>query len=588
MKFWRSFEIRKDAVEPMEYLTVTIETLSPVVLTAMNNATVMTESRDFISGSVLRGVLASRYIRVNNLEKAHENEEFKKLFFGALRFVDAYPVTMGKRSFVVPLSLQKGKIAEKNDSDEEILLDVMQQSPKAGYKGMKGFAVAELNQIVPVSVRKQIKLHMSRASEAERLSGRSLEGSIYNYEAVEAGQVFQGIIIGEKDDLELLLKKVKKEKKAKKASDTIEETSSFDCRIGRSKFTEYGHCRLTVHNKLQEFVTVWVKSNIIYLRLETPWIPSLKATLFSQKETGETVTPKLTEIIPVTTVLNAFAKEVEAKLSFGKNIIMEGAIKKEGIIKVENIIAKSELISNFVGVWGMKRPEQQALMAGSIFSLSKNTEWNEEELQKLQELLCQGQGLRTEEGFGQLRIWTVENPVLKETKDNAPEKPLVFSEQAKNIAENILMRHILTSIRLLAASDVQQIKGNLADANHSFARLESLLGERKDLPKAKENFQNKLQKELREKSVLDKHLKNLRLRGTELKDFLCPEDKRTIAMPYATLKFEEDFPSELKELDKDIGFVHPGADNGALFYEYWLWFFRHGRKLAIQKRGDKE
>ena len=58
----------------MERLTVAIKTLSPVVLTAMNNAAVMTESRDYISGTVLRGVLAARFIEMKNLGKAaHED-----------------------------------------------------------------------------------------------------------------------------------------------------------------------------------------------------------------------------------------------------------------------------------------------------------------------------------------------------------------------------------------------------------------------------------------------------------------------------------------------------------------------------------
>ena len=165
----------------MECLTVAIKTLSPVVLTAMNNAAVMTESRDYISGTVLRGVLAARFIEMKNLGKAaHEDTEFKKLFLGGLRFIAAYPVVRGKRSFVLPFSLQKGKIPEKNAEGLEELLDVMRQKPKAGYKAMKGFAVAEQNCISPVSVRKQVKLHMSRNSEKERLSGRSLEGNIYN------------------------------------------------------------------------------------------------------------------------------------------------------------------------------------------------------------------------------------------------------------------------------------------------------------------------------------------------------------------------------------------------------------------------
>lgn len=559
----------------MELLRVTIKTLSPVVLTAMNNATVMTDSRDYISGSVLRGVLASRYIRENNLKTAHEDANFKKLFFGDLRFVDASPVKMGKRSFVVPLSLQKGKMAEKNDTGEEILLDVMQQSPKAGYKGMKGFAIANHNQIEPVSVSKQMKLHMSRASETERLSGRSLDGSIYNYEAIEAGQVFEGLIIGEKDALEFLINKLN----ILKENGVKNESKQFDCRIGRSKFTEYGHCQISI-SEPQAIEPEKVSGNCIYLRLETPWLPTLRATMFSNEK--ENVLQKLTVMNPVTAVLNAFVKDVKEKLSLDNNTV-----------KVVKVIAKPETISNFVGVWGMKRPEQQALMAGSIFALYKDTPWNNEEVQKLQVLLYQGQGMRTEEGFGQLRIWTVEKPVLKKAEDVLPEKPKAFSQLAKDIAGNILKQNIMTQIRMKAFEDVNQLKGNIANANHSFARLENLLGERKDLQKAKESFQNRLRGELgvrgelREKSVLDTHLKNLRLEGIELKRFLCPEEKQTVAMPYVSMKFDEKFPKELKDLAKDIEFVPPKFDDGALFYEYWLWFFRHGRKLAIKKRGDK-
>ena len=139
----------------MECLTVTIKTLSPVVLTAMNNAAVMTESRDYISGTVLRGVLADRFIQKKKLGKAaHKDEEFRELFFGGLRFVDANPVQGGKRAFVLPFSLQKGKIPEKNADGAEVLLDILLQEPKAGYKAVKGFAVAEGNCIS----RKLIKL----------------------------------------------------------------------------------------------------------------------------------------------------------------------------------------------------------------------------------------------------------------------------------------------------------------------------------------------------------------------------------------------------------------------------------------------
>ena len=522
----------------MELLTVTIKTLSPVVLTAMNNAAVMTETRDYISGTVLRGVLAARYIDKNALGKnAQQNADFRKLFFGGLRFVDAYPVKDGKRSFVLPFSLQKAKVPVKASLQaDEPLLDILRCEPEAGYKPLNGFGVAEGNRIAQVNVDKQIKLHMSRTGERERLSGRSLEGGIYNYEAIEAGQEFKGLIIGSRVELELLLKGLGL------------TGSGLDCRIGRSKYTEYGYCSITF-DEIKGLTAEKTEGDTLYLRMETPWIP-LSETAFSAK-----------------TQLENFAEKVRTALQVED-------------ITVRKIIAKTENVANFVGTWGLKRAEQQALAAGSVFSLQKGSVWNENELNILSELLYQGQGARTEEGFGQLRIWNMKDPVLRSKHDNTVERRKVVSPKAREIAGSILLRRILADIRLLAEHDIGQLRGDLAAATHSFARLESMLGERRDLQQAKKRFQGKLQNELRDKSVLDKRLQNLTLKGRELKEILLG----MAPMPYASYNFSEIIPAGLAE---DAGFAVPNPESGILFYEYWLWFFRHGRKLAVARKEDK-
>lgn len=94
----------------MKQISVRIRTLAPVVLSAMSNATVMTESHSYFSGSIVRGIVASRYIKMRGLgEQAEEDETFLSLFFNKLRFVAAYPMEDGTRSFVLPFSLQKRK-----------------------------------------------------------------------------------------------------------------------------------------------------------------------------------------------------------------------------------------------------------------------------------------------------------------------------------------------------------------------------------------------------------------------------------------------------------------------------------------------
>lgn len=521
----------------MDFLTITVKTLSPVVLTAMNNAAVMTESRDFISGTVLRGVLASRYIEAKNLgKKAQEDKTFRELFFGEICFVDAFPVYGDKRSIPLPFSLQKAKNAAADKDGRVQLLDLIRQKPEAGFKPVNGFGILEDNVVTTVSVNKRVKLHMSRSGEKERLGGRSLDGGIYNYEAVEAGQVFQGIVVGEKSKLELL-------KESLQLND-----NKLDCYIGRSKFTEYGHCQIQF-GEIKSVPEEKTKGTHICIRLETAWLPLLQ-TAFSAED-----------------IIREFVET-----------ICDRTGAKD--ITVEKIIAKTETVANFVGVWGLKRAEQQALSAGTVFALQKESGWSENDLAVLQEALFSGQGCRTEEGFGQLRLWPETAAYLFAGKKAEGERHAIRSNAAKKIAENILMQRIKTRIRLQAEKDVHELRGKVEDATHSFARLESLLGERKDLGKAKGRFQEKLQNELRAQSVLDKRLQNLTLQGKELKEILLAKD----AMPYDTLRFEEEVPKELAE---DAGFVIPDKSNGILFYEYWLWFFRHGRKLAVARKGDK-
>ena len=53
----------------MYRLNFKIETLSPVVISSMSNSTIMTGSHSEISGSIIRGVLASKYVAEKNLRR---------------------------------------------------------------------------------------------------------------------------------------------------------------------------------------------------------------------------------------------------------------------------------------------------------------------------------------------------------------------------------------------------------------------------------------------------------------------------------------------------------------------------------------
>ena len=87
----------------MRRLKFSIWTLSPVVVTSTSNATMMTDTHTAFSGSIIRGIMASRFVEVQKLDDEAHDAIFREIFFCGLRFLPANPEILGERSFVLPL-----------------------------------------------------------------------------------------------------------------------------------------------------------------------------------------------------------------------------------------------------------------------------------------------------------------------------------------------------------------------------------------------------------------------------------------------------------------------------------------------------
>lgn len=122
-------------------------------------------------------------------DEAHD-KDFRELFFSGLKFLPANPEILGKRSIVLPLSLQSGKAGTDDADKVQNLLD--DEKSRQGYKSFRGFGVLDGGQFFFARVKTNMFMHMSRSGELERLAGRSLDGQIYNYEAIDGGQSVRG------------------------------------------------------------------------------------------------------------------------------------------------------------------------------------------------------------------------------------------------------------------------------------------------------------------------------------------------------------------------------------------------------------
>ena len=503
-------------------------------------------------------------IEAKNLgAQAQEDEDFLGLFFDKLRFVAAYPVRAldGKRASFVPASVQCLK-------DGEAVRDLLADAPEAGYKTLRGFAVIEDGGIEKVDVAKNISLHMSRSnvkerqgkergsSSLERLAGRSRDGAIYNYEAVEKGVRFEGEVFGENAALESFM-------------DAL-GTDSWTAQAGRARHAQYGACRVQLEPV--EFMPESVEpdaDNRISLRLETPLLAA-DDLLSSAAAALQQIVDRLNEGTAGEFSLHAYDPKRSAAQGDVENTVFADFVE----------------VDNFVGIWGMKRPRAVALAAGSVFAVEKESAWTENDKERLQRLLYDGVGARTEEGFGQLRLWHLQ-PLSLAKRMQQKERRAVRSPEVRRRAKELLLCAAQRKMVVYAAEDVQKLAGGNG-VSHFFARLDSLW------MRGQANMQGALREKIRSQkgnatTPFAKNLDAIKLNGRSLEELLM---KANLAdMPYnKERRWKKELGEDLEAFLEDVGepdFLTSVTAKEALFYAYWHNFFRFARKAAAGKGGEE-
>ncbi|MBE8953021.1 MAG: hypothetical protein SR1Q7_07750 [Quinella sp. 1Q7] len=511
----------------MHRLKFSLETLSPIVLSSASNSTVMTETHSAFGGTIIRGVLASRFVEVQKLTDEAHDKTFREIFFGGVKFLPANPAVSEEWSFVLPLSLQSGKAGtDAENAVQDLLADA---ASRQGYKNFRGMGVLIDGQFIKADVRTNMFMHMSRSGDGERLVGRSVGGQVYNYEAIDVGQKFIGEIIGD-------------EKILRQLRDGLNlDGGKMIAYVGRSRFTQYGKCLLTFGDA--EKIVAQEISGTIYLRLDTPLIPKDDCFLSAREVLSSTVGGKIGAV---------FAAGVE--------------------------------VENFVVPWGMKRPRVSALAAGTVFAVDVS-ELSADDRKILAEKIYAGFGLRTEEGFGQLRIWTPSTTFTKgKLPDVTPIRPKNFSAETIAVAKKILKSRLLEQTRLYAHEDADKLRPQLQRGNmtHFFTRLDVIFANagKKNL---RENFRTQLELELREGSLFEEHLKN----------FYMANGQRF----YDVFTGQANFPHEVGDAFRDtkisevrgvIDFTEKDFTDDEFLAEYLTNYFRFARKLAAASKGGDD
>ncbi len=422
--------LRRSAMKTIRY---TIKTINPVIISQTGSDQNMRNTKTYINGNTILGLVAKKYIKENNLDdNAQEDKNFKKLFLnGDIIYTNAYLTDDDYIYYPSPLSFKQEKYNE-NKIYNMLFVD---EDFDTQTKSISEYLKINKTSILKSSVKKKISFHHAR----ERKTGITKKGAIFNYESISPGQLFTGHIIGNEENIHLI-------------KDLI--PNSYVGYVGRSKNTEYGKIKFNL-SEIKEY-----KREI--------------NTGFNPDEKPEE--PIVMTFLSDTIIYNENGFSCTNVNELGK--ILNISIKKSFI--------NHEREEKYVGIWRCKNQSETCFKAGSTFLL--NTLPN-----NYSELEQNGIGERTHEGFGRV-IFGYQNGREHEGQTYSVVNNLQNEEKSKpggtipDIVKEITIEIITEKMNDLTVKKAMET----ADKFHSIPS-NSLIGKlhliSKDVKTFKENFE---------------------------------------------------------------------------------------------------
>jgi CRISPR-associated protein Csx10 len=350
----------------MKAIPLTIKTLQPILATSFQGDPNSDVSYPYLPGSMIRGAIIGRYMKHHHLSDLDlDNSEVKRLFFDAdhTRYLNAYLVSENnKRTLPSLRSWRKDKNAEVK---EETLIHIydfitdsdLEDNDREKLKALERYFWAnEGGGICFYKEKRRINIHNFRDRQKGRATDK--QGEIFRYEALDAEQVFQSIILCDDED--------------------VTKFHNFlvdpDMWFGGSQSAGYGHTKVTLGKAIENWCEIDIDDREEH--------DIFSVTLLSD------------------TILRNACGQAVADLSLVKEAIEEILDIQLPSINMNKTFVDSTLIGGFNRKWGLPLPQVQALAAGSVI-VFKPFEISD---QHIQEIEARGIGERREDGFGRLAV----------------------------------------------------------------------------------------------------------------------------------------------------------------------------------------
>jgi CRISPR-associated protein Csx10 len=228
-------------------------------------------------------------------------------------------------------------------------IPVRYKKPKALVSSNFGFIKDE--KIKSISENWQVNLHTQRDAEKGRATEEA--GAVFRYIALPAGLILEGAILTanktDAENLETLLK-------------------SKALQLGKARSAGYGHVSIETSTIPED----WHEAEAPPLQASKVFTLTLLSPALIRDDNGQ------------------FGAKVEDafKAHFGENLKIKAELK-------------TELVGGFNRKWGLPLPQQVAISAGSIFTITTKDEISPETMRKVEE---SGIGERRAEGFGRVAV----------------------------------------------------------------------------------------------------------------------------------------------------------------------------------------
>lgn len=431
----------------MKTLTLNLYTVQPILATSFQGDPNSDVSYSYIPGSMIRSALLGKYLKDNSLPDddivadTEANKEVRRLFFtGETRFLNAYLMTNNDRqprSLPVPRSIFK----QKGDDSKEIeaydlsrieTSDIPSDLSSPKPLSNDNFCTVNYNEITLYKDNRRINIHHKR----DRRQGRATKdsGEIFRYEAIDASQSFQAVVICENDNDAIFLKDL-----------LLKNPNLY---LGGSQSAGYGAIEIKDIQIYDYWSEVGVSSD--------------------QRNTSEALT--------ITLLSDVILRDINGQYVADYKLVQEELERFLGQ-KLSNVKAfvTSCLVGGFNRRWGLPLPQVQVLAAGSVLVFD-NAALSPTQISDLEN---QGIGERKIDGFGRIAInwlgeikcFSAKSPSEERISDSLPnfeDKSCEYS-QAKFIAERIL-RQKLDSLLVEKVNDIT-INGKIYNSQLSRIRI---------------------------------------------------------------------------------------------------------------------